>query len=317
MFNSELHDGWALLTSCSYVCRKSGVGYEHFERGKCPLYDDSVARDEEAIKKAEAEARAKVQAENPDIAPEDLQIKVSAEVAERERQRRARVEERQAHRMAFNPGIPMLFNQHNPLQGGLVPGMMAPHPPIPYMPLAPGMAAMQAPAFPPGFGPPGLPQVHHHYHHDHYPPPVRHLAAYHPFPMFNPPPQMPQFAGDRNAQPHREQANQDRERARHEREQGRYERDQVRHERDQARHQDRGQARQERDQARQERGQARQDREQVHNENQQQLRDPPRPQQEDFEGLRRQALARRLELLRVQRQLQEQRHQEQQQPLPF
>lgn len=76
--------------SCSnlqcYVCSETLKGYDHFDQtpngdprpgGKCPLYDNLEQRHEREIRAAEETARAQVIANNPDVVPEDLEIKVS------------------------------------------------------------------------------------------------------------------------------------------------------------------------------------------------------------------------------------------------
>ncbi|GAB7338833.1 hypothetical protein MBLNU457_5526t1 [Dothideomycetes sp. NU457] len=78
-------------TQC-YVCGKT-VDYEHFDQNphshrakdstKCPLYDDLEKRHREEVEKAEKEAREAVQKEFPDIAAEDLEIKMSEAVRNR------------------------------------------------------------------------------------------------------------------------------------------------------------------------------------------------------------------------------------------
>lgn len=76
-------------TQC-YVCGKT-VGYEHFDQSpanpgvpkdpnKCPLYDDLEKRHKEEVEKAEQEARETVLQEFPDIAAEDLEIKMAEAV---------------------------------------------------------------------------------------------------------------------------------------------------------------------------------------------------------------------------------------------
>ena len=80
--------------SCSnlqcYVCSASLKDYNHFDQGPpranggaapnsklCPLYDNVEERHEREVKEAEAAARAQVVTDNPDVSPEDLEIKVS------------------------------------------------------------------------------------------------------------------------------------------------------------------------------------------------------------------------------------------------
>ena len=76
-----------------YVCSTTIRDYNHFDQGPrgigsgstansklCPLYDNVEQRHEQEVKEAEAAARAQVIGENPDVRPEDLEIKVSAAV---------------------------------------------------------------------------------------------------------------------------------------------------------------------------------------------------------------------------------------------
>lgn len=72
-----------------YVCSESLKNYDHFDQApgrtvagedkskKCPLYDNVEERHEREVKEAEAAARAQIAAENPDVSPDDLEIKVS------------------------------------------------------------------------------------------------------------------------------------------------------------------------------------------------------------------------------------------------
>lgn len=69
-----------------YVCSETLKGYDHFDQtptgdprpgGKCPLYDNLEQRHEREIKAAEETAKAQVMANNPDVDPEDLEIKLS------------------------------------------------------------------------------------------------------------------------------------------------------------------------------------------------------------------------------------------------
>ncbi|KAF1951495.1 hypothetical protein CC80DRAFT_424773 [Byssothecium circinans] len=83
-----------------YVCSKDVRDYHHFSDGsgdprgssKCPLHDNVEARHEEEVKKAAAEARAKVQAENPNISEADLTIQVSDRVKQAEQSRQGRAQ---------------------------------------------------------------------------------------------------------------------------------------------------------------------------------------------------------------------------------
>ncbi|KAK3706946.1 hypothetical protein LTR37_012445 [Vermiconidia calcicola] len=72
-----------------YVCSTTLKDYNHFDQAPagraaggtasklCPLYDNVEERHEREVKEAEAAARAQVVEENPDVAAEDLDIKVS------------------------------------------------------------------------------------------------------------------------------------------------------------------------------------------------------------------------------------------------
>lgn len=70
-------------TMCD-VCGKdiTTVGYGHFKRDdgdgkddkRCPTFDDSDARRQDALKTAEADAIKEVRARNPDISPDDLKM---------------------------------------------------------------------------------------------------------------------------------------------------------------------------------------------------------------------------------------------------
>jgi hypothetical protein len=79
-----------------YVCSETLKGYDHFDQtpqgdprpgGKCPLYDNLEERHEREVAAAEEATRAKVIAANPDVAPEDLEIKVSDAVKQSTAQR--------------------------------------------------------------------------------------------------------------------------------------------------------------------------------------------------------------------------------------
>jgi hypothetical protein len=114
-----------------YVCSETLKGYAHFDQtpmgdprpgGKCPLYDNLEQRHEREVKAAEETARAQVIANNPDVAPEDLEIKVSDAVKKSTEQRI-----RQAGpeglgggprgwggaRAAFNAMLPVVFPGNN------------------------------------------------------------------------------------------------------------------------------------------------------------------------------------------------------------
>lgn len=82
-----------------YVCSATLKGYDHFDQhpgggarvgGKCPLYDNLEERHEREVQAARETATALVIANNPDVAPEDLEIKLSDAVKKAtERQIRA------------------------------------------------------------------------------------------------------------------------------------------------------------------------------------------------------------------------------------
>lgn len=88
-----------------YVCSTSITDYNHFEGGrgavvpapgikakKCPLYDNVEERHEREIKAAADAEKAKIIVDNPDMAPDDMEIKVSDAVqkATQDRMKRAR-----------------------------------------------------------------------------------------------------------------------------------------------------------------------------------------------------------------------------------
>ena len=69
-----------------YVCSETLKGYDHFDQhpgggarvgGKCPLYDNLEERHEREVQAARETATALVIANNPDVVPEDLEIKLS------------------------------------------------------------------------------------------------------------------------------------------------------------------------------------------------------------------------------------------------
>lgn len=75
-----------------YVCSESVTDYNHFhKRGGCPLHDNVEERHAKEVKKAEAEARAKVEADDPLVNKEGLEfelsetVKTDEEAAERRR----------------------------------------------------------------------------------------------------------------------------------------------------------------------------------------------------------------------------------------
>jgi TRIAD3 protein (E3 ubiquitin-protein ligase RNF216) len=85
-----------------YVCSETLKGYDHFDQhpgggaragGKCPLYDNLEERHEREVQAAKEKATALVIAQNPDVVPGDLEIKVSDAVK--------KATERQIRREAF------------------------------------------------------------------------------------------------------------------------------------------------------------------------------------------------------------------------
>jgi TRIAD3 protein (E3 ubiquitin-protein ligase RNF216) len=107
-----------VLTSLSYVCSKSVTGYDHFndrnrggKEGNCPLFDNVEERHEQEILAAAEAAKKKLQEENPELADEDLEIRLSEAVKQQEEARKRRAQ----------PGaIPLI-----------PPGLLAPPPPPP------------------------------------------------------------------------------------------------------------------------------------------------------------------------------------------
>ncbi|KAL1626786.1 hypothetical protein SLS56_006688 [Neofusicoccum ribis] len=125
-------------TQC-YVCSTNVTGYDHFHEsaGKCPLYDNSDKRHQEEVKKAEAEAIAKIKEQHPDISEEELKVKVSDRVQQAEQKQIERAE--RAH--------------HPP---GLVP-FLGPIPMQPRQPVIRGRMAAGVPGIP--FFEPDQPQI--------------------------------------------------------------------------------------------------------------------------------------------------------------
>ncbi|OCK85963.1 hypothetical protein K432DRAFT_438909 [Lepidopterella palustris CBS 459.81] len=130
------------LNEQCYVCSKNVKNYDHFGAGpgKCPLHDDTDARHDEEVKKAEATAAAQVRAENPDLSEEDLKIKVSDRVQHEEEARRKRAAAliNLNHQPQF-PIPPVIFAGQPPMGvhiavGPLVniPMALPPVPPNPY-----------------------------------------------------------------------------------------------------------------------------------------------------------------------------------------
>lgn len=129
-----------------YVCSETLKGYDHFDQtpqgdprpgGKCPLYDNLEERHEREVKAAEEAARAQVIANNPDVAPEDLEIKLSDAVKKSTEQRIRRAGPEGlgggphgwgARAAALNAALPALFpgfdghnnNDDDDDEGGLV-----------------------------------------------------------------------------------------------------------------------------------------------------------------------------------------------------
>lgn len=98
-----------------YICSKS-CGYNHFndvarggQPGNCPLFDDVDKRHHEEVNKAEKEILAKVRAEHPEYAEEDLAIKVSDKVKSDEERRK----NRHAH-----PQLPPGYHRMNGIYAG-------------------------------------------------------------------------------------------------------------------------------------------------------------------------------------------------------
>lgn len=79
-----------------YVCSKS-CAYSHFndetrggKTGNCPLFEKTSQRHEDDVKKAEQEALKRIRIEHPEIAEEDLSVRVPEAVLEDEQRRQAR-----------------------------------------------------------------------------------------------------------------------------------------------------------------------------------------------------------------------------------
>ncbi|KFX99740.1 hypothetical protein O988_03675 [Pseudogymnoascus sp. VKM F-3808] len=108
-----------------YVCSKS-CQYNHFDderrggkAGNCPLFDDVNKRHEEETKRAEEEVVEKLRREHPEVAPEDLEIKVSDTVkADEARRRQKHHHIPAADRFLLNPG--------RVFAGGDIPGAFLP-----------------------------------------------------------------------------------------------------------------------------------------------------------------------------------------------
>jgi TRIAD3 protein (E3 ubiquitin-protein ligase RNF216) len=129
----------------SYVCSKNVTNYEHFgdlrttgNANRCPLHDNVEVRHEEEVKKAAADALAKVRAENPHISEAELMIQVSDRVKQVEQTRRGRAD-------AEHVGFPFHMMGNQLVQGlpgqGLAAGpaqVPAPRPMIYPQPRYPG-----------------------------------------------------------------------------------------------------------------------------------------------------------------------------------
>lgn len=133
-----------------YVCGKSVRGYDHFHNaGPCQLYDNTEQRHLDEVKSAEAEVRAKVLREHPELTAADLEVKVSETVKGVEARRVQQNQERlnQAHPMPFPmphlgaghypPGVPAgaaAFNANAVPRPAAVPVAAGDVPPVhPYM----------------------------------------------------------------------------------------------------------------------------------------------------------------------------------------
>lgn len=156
----------------SYVCSQSVRDYEHFSddphNRKCPLHDNTLERHDQEVKKAEEEALKKLRAEHPELAEEDLKVKVSEAVKKEEeaRIRTGRMPHAHGyaqipmmhrpfdpyvygHRIVFPPPPEFQFGLHVP--PGQPPAVAPPRQPYlnPYPPPAPGQ-------MPPGVPPPPM-----------------------------------------------------------------------------------------------------------------------------------------------------------------
>ena len=112
-----------------YICSKS-CDYDHFNRiNGCVLYDNIEARHDADLTKAEASARKKILEENQDLTEEQLNIKMSATVAQDDAKRRQNDAHRagepdlywdewqERRRNAVRPGRPPRNAQVLPLGG--------------------------------------------------------------------------------------------------------------------------------------------------------------------------------------------------------
>ena len=164
------------LKTYSYICSTNVQNYDHFSSGRCPLHDNTEARHDEEVKKAEAAALAKVRAENPDLTDDDLKIKVS-ETVKRTEQRRAQRAQAEQHPLA---GIAVLGGPPPPPPQGIhmQPMQQVHMQPMPQMAVAVAMGQPQGggdggggggqPAFFAGAGA-GAPVYHHYHQHQHQP----------------------------------------------------------------------------------------------------------------------------------------------------
>ncbi|KAF1996868.1 hypothetical protein P154DRAFT_442343 [Amniculicola lignicola CBS 123094] len=129
-----------------YVCSKNVTDYNHFgsndNRNRCPLHDNVEKRHQDEIKKAEADALARIRAEHPDIPEEELQIKVSDVVKASEQARQGRAE-------AQHNGFGFQMNGPNLVRAPQIPphiGLPIEVPPWNPIPFQPNPPAPPAPA---------------------------------------------------------------------------------------------------------------------------------------------------------------------------
>ncbi|KAF2661337.1 hypothetical protein K491DRAFT_449808 [Lophiostoma macrostomum CBS 122681] len=127
-------------TQC-YCCSSNVTNYNHFGNGKCPLHDNQEARHEQDVDKAEAEALAKIRAEHPEIAEDDLKIKMSDSVKRAEEVRRRQAQQFDVefpYHMdgeQLRPGRPLGPLAGVNLAGGLGGAVQFGHYPIPHHPM--------------------------------------------------------------------------------------------------------------------------------------------------------------------------------------
>ena len=99
------------------MCSKTITnGYGHFDdthrgggKGNCPLFDNTDQRHEDEVKNAEKAALAKIRAENPDIADEDLKIQLSETVKQDEQKRLHAAAARPMPGWARRPPLPPIL----------------------------------------------------------------------------------------------------------------------------------------------------------------------------------------------------------------